>query len=91
MEIKAGKEYRIMSSSVGPKGSSVGRKCRTNYKHGGPPHTLWGDIWNVSTIDGKPFVSEVGIGDSCDVAADWLEDADTPTNPNILKKELEVS
>lgn len=89
MAIEAGKEYKIISSTNGPKGKCVGRKCRTVFAHEGPPHTVWGQIWNVTTVDGKPFETDVGImGDNCDVAEDWLQEPD-PIPPKAITKDLE--
>lgn len=93
MAIQPGKEYRIISSVNGPKGRCVGRKCQTVFAHDGPPHTLWGQIWNVTSVDGKPFESDAGIiGMNVDVAEDWLEEAPPePPKAIIRSKELEKS
>lgn len=74
--IKPNKVYLIISSAVGPKGDAVGRKCKTlSIVNDRPPHTLWGDIWVVTSVDAPPFLNDKG-GASMNVMVpeDWLQD-----------------
>jgi hypothetical protein len=84
---------RIIGSANGPKGVSVGRTCRAKFLYTDrPPHSLWGEIWRVTSADGKEFVSEHGgIGMEVDCAEDWLEiiDEDPTASSRTTQKELE--
>ena len=87
-----GKEYLIIGSSSGPKGLSVGRKCKTMFLHP-QEHVMHGPIWHVASVDGKEFVSQFGgVGMEIDVAEDWLQDIppEPPkAEPRVTEKDLE--
>jgi hypothetical protein len=90
--VEAGKVYLIIGSAHGPKGPSVGRKCKTMWLHG-HEHSLHGPIWHVASVDGKEFLSEHGgIGMEVDVAEDWLQEVppEPPkAEPRVTEKDLE--
>jgi hypothetical protein len=83
---------RIIGSANGPKGVSVGRKCKALYVYTDRPgHSLWGEIWKVESVDGKEFVSEHGgIGMFVDCAEDWLEVIEEDPNANIRDTTKEI-
>lgn len=78
--IVPGKIYKIIGAS-NPDSKIIGRKCKTMFAFTDrPPHTLWGQIWRVESVDGKTFLDGNGEENyEVNVAEDWLsEDNDTP-------------
>ena len=96
-EIKPGMRCRIIGSINGPKGTSVGRICNTLHIVPGVPHTLWGPMWLVESVDGKPFDVKHEDGEEyngyrCCCAEDWLLPLDDdPELPKAQEKETELN
>ena len=95
-EVYPGARCKIIGSSVGPKGTSVGRFCYAIGKAKsltGEPHTLWGFIWECESADGKPFDIIQGDGTikrslRAAFAEDWLLVVeDDPEPPKVQEKE----
>ncbi len=84
--IQPSKIYRIIGAS-NPNSQNIGRRCKTLFKFTDrPPHSLWGTIWRVASVDGSTFVDGFGEeGYEVNVAEDWLEEYTEP--PKELTRE----
>lgn len=92
-KVTPGATCLIIGAAFGPKGPSVGRKCKaiSLYPY---EHTLHGAIWRCASVDGKEFISEHGgMGMEADFAEDWLqvEDPEQLSKDAVTEKELVVS
>jgi hypothetical protein len=99
-EVGPGVVCRIIGSSVGPKGSSIGKIVRVLGLTDPPIHALWGDMWDVEAIDGSMFEVKITSPDlttthiqqsrGCVCATDWLDPLDEdPTAPKADATERE--
>ena len=82
-----GKIYKIIGTS-NPNSPSIGKKCKALFKFTDrPPHTLWGPIWRVESVDGSTFLDGNGEeGYEVNVAEGWLEDSTEPPKENISEE-----
>jgi len=88
---------RIIGSTAGPNGTSVGRKCVTVKKiTDRPPHSLWGEMWECESADSLPFDIEYGDGTKkksmrAVFAEDWLEVIEPDSDVKEEEKEKELT
>ena len=84
--IQPDKIYKIIGAS-NPNSPNIGKRCKTMFKFTDrPPHSLWGPIWRVASVDGVTFIDGHGEeGYEVNVAEDWLEDFTEP--PKALIRE----
>lgn len=102
-EVGPGVTCRIIGSSVGPRGSSIGRIVRVIGLTDPPIHVLWGEMWEVEAIDGSMFEVKITSPDMATshiqksrgavCATDWLdplEDDPTPPKAETIKHERDL-
>jgi len=95
-KVEPGVICRIIGSSVGPTGSSVGKIVKVRDRADPPDHVVWGDMWDVEAIDGSQFRVKITSPDmqshtfresnNATCADDWLE----PLDDDQLKKFYEA-
>lgn len=90
-KVTPGALCRIIGAS-NPNSPIIGRRCKVLFAFTDrPPHSLWGQIWRIASVDGDTFVDGRGDEDyEVNVAEDWLEvlDDDPDTSMKIKQKEL---
>ncbi len=100
-EIKPGVTCRVISSSRGPNGSSVGRLVKVVDQADPPIHIVWGEMWDCEALDGKGFdvkitspdmqTSDFSKSNNATFAGDWLEpleDEPPKDETRVQEKEL---
>jgi hypothetical protein len=85
-EVAPGVKCRLISSALGPKGSSVGKIVRVVCRSDPPTHVVWGPYWDIVSVDGTPFKVKITSPDmqtshiresmNASAAQDWLEPID---------------
>jgi hypothetical protein len=102
-EVGPNVKCRIIGSQRGPEGSSVGKIVNVVSRADPPTHIVWGPMWDVESLDGKPFkvivtspdmqtttLQDGGMNAVC--AEDWLEPlTDDPEPPKVAEKERELT
>lgn len=82
---------RVIGSSVGPSGTTVGRIVKVVDKADPPEHVVWGPMWDAIPADGQPFKVKITSPDmqshifrdsnNATFASDWLEPLEDDTLP----------
>ena len=101
-EVGPGVTCRIVGSSRGPSGASIGKIVKVIGLAEPPVHVVWGDMWDVEAVDGSVFKVKItspdmqtsNLQDSkyAVCATDWLEPVEEDTPPPAVKeREVELT
>lgn len=101
-EIGPGVKCKVIGTAVGPTGSSMGKIVRVVDRADPPIHVVWGEMWDVEAIDGKPFKVKITSPDmqtssfresnNSTCAVDWLEPLDDDMlPPQVQEREQQLT
>ncbi len=96
-KVAPGVKCRVVGSSIGPTGSSVGRIVNVIALADPPEHVVWGPVWDCEAADGKPFNVKITSPDmqttqiqagrtNATFAEDWLEPLDDDPEPGMTRQ-----
>lgn len=100
-EVGPGVKCRIIGTSIGPSGKSMGMIVKVVGRADPPNHVVWGPMWDVEAVDGRSFQVKITSPDMQDshlresknsvCATDWLEPLDEDTlPPKVQEREKDL-